>query len=257
MRWFKIWGDKWLLGSTRYELTAEQRAVWIDLLAKASKSKVLGQINFYSLEQLAQQFNISLELLENTIKRCVEEKKIKFFSKKRKILILNWKEYQSEYQRQRPYRQQLSGQSKVTKMEHRSCNKVTRRKEGEIEEKRLEGEGEDILENIKKENKSFPTHPRDQFLYILEEFSKKYLYPFDKKLDGLLFDQAIQKWRNVDPIRELERKIDWWGKNPRALKTTGKDPRQQLMEFFEKEAKYQSGDINQGKEPKDDSEEPL
>lgn len=28
MKWFKIYGEKWLMGSTRWELTPEERSVW-------------------------------------------------------------------------------------------------------------------------------------------------------------------------------------------------------------------------------------
>ncbi len=84
MKWFKIYGERWFMGSSRWELTVEQRAVWVDLLARASINDPPGQINYYSLEQLAQQFNVDLKLLEKAIKRCEEVKKIKHFPKKKK-----------------------------------------------------------------------------------------------------------------------------------------------------------------------------
>ena len=135
MKWFKIYAEKWFMGTTRWELEVEQRAVWVDLLAKASLNDSPGHFNFFSLEQLAQQFNVKLELLESTIKKCIEVEKIKYFPKKQKIIIVNWSKYQSEYDRQLPYRNKDKDQSKVTKVEDESSNKVTLRKEGE--EKRI------------------------------------------------------------------------------------------------------------------------
>ena len=37
--WFPFWIDKWLLGSTRDELTIEQCAVWVDFLALSYKDE--------------------------------------------------------------------------------------------------------------------------------------------------------------------------------------------------------------------------
>ena len=105
-----------------------------------------------------------------------------------------------------------------------------------------------IGEESKDENKSFPSHPRDQFLYILTEFSKDYQYPFQEEADGQIYDYAIKTWRNVvDPIRELEKKIEYWKKNPGALQSKGKSPRVQLHEFLEKEAEYQDGVLEKEK----------
>jgi len=98
-----------------------------------------------------------------------------------------------------------------------------------------------ILEDRKGDNDSFPSHPRDQFLHILKEFSNECPYPFDEEADSQIYDYSVKTWRNVDPLRELEKKIEYWKENPGALRSKGKDPRTQLLEFFEKEAEYQSG----------------
>lgn len=255
MKWFKIWGDNWLLGSTRWELTAEQRAVWIDLLAKASKDNIPGQIVYYSLEQLAQQFNINLGLLESTIKRCVEKKKIKLFPKKEKILILNWKLYQSEYERQKPYRQQVRDQSKITNASHNSCNNVTLRKEGE--ERRIDKEEKEIKEEQEESEKreeslspsnKFSNSPlpsisntiaekgttiKEQFLPLLKSCKG---YPFNEAKDSLLFDITIQEYPGININMQTEKKIAWWKNHPAALKT---DPRGKLQKWFKEEYEFQ------------------
>lgn len=179
MKWFKIYGERWFMGTTRWELTAEQRAVWVDLLARASINDPPGQVDYYSLGQLAQQFNVDLELLESTIKRCVEEKKIKYFENKRKILISNWKKYQSEYQRQKPYRKGDKSQSKVTEKRDNSCNKVTCREEEE--EKKLD------LEENRKEDSS-ETSP--------QKFSDT-----DIRLTNLLIEKILEN----DPKSSVQR----------------------------------------------------
>jgi len=252
MKWFKIHGEKWFVGSTRWELSLDQRAVFVDLLARASINDPPGQIDYYSLEQLAQQFNVSLELLESTIKRCAEVKKIKYFPKKRKILIVNWKKYQSEYQRQKVYRKQDGHPPKVTKMNDKSCNKVTLRKEGEGEEKRLEIEEKEnkedkkIEESLSLNNNSFKSPlpsdsksfnkremtVKEQFLSMLRNCKG---YPFDEIKDSLLFDIIVKDYPNINIIKQTAKKIAWWQEHPDALKA---NPRGKLQEWFKEESKF-------------------
>ena len=265
MKWFKIHGERWFMGSTRWELNAEQRAVWVDLLARASINEPPGQIDFYSQEQLAQQFNVDLKLLKSTIKRCVEKKKLKVSEKKQKISIINWKKYQSEYQRQKPYREQHKSQSKVTKMEDNSCNKVTLRKEGE--EKRLEIEKKENKEDEKREesltpnNNSFksplPSNSntftegkitiKEQFLSMLREYKG---YPFNEAQDSLLFSITVKEFPNINITQQTARKIAWWKEHPDALKA---NPKKQLQDWFKKEYEFQKrggpqqiGEVMQG-----------
>src|ERR1700677_471129 len=41
-QWVKLWVNEWLDGTTRFELTAKQRLVWVDLLALAGRSRFPG-----------------------------------------------------------------------------------------------------------------------------------------------------------------------------------------------------------------------
>jgi hypothetical protein len=253
MKWFKIYGERWFTGSTRWELTTEQRAVWIDLLARASINEPRGQIDYYSLEQLAQQFNIGLELLRETIKRCEEEKKIKFLSKSKKIKVINWKKYQSEYDRQATYRKQVKGNSGVTKDNDNFRNKVTSRKEGEGEEKRKEEEKKKIGEDEKLENSSNPNPSssntplpsnstpsfnervitkKEQFLSMLKGCAG---YPFNETKDSFLFDASVTEFPDINIIEQTKKKIGWWEYHPEALKAK---PRQKLEEWFKEEAEF-------------------
>jgi len=252
MKWFKIWGEKWFMGSTRWEFTIEQRAVFIDLVARASINDPPGQIDYYSLEQLSQQFNISLELLESTIKRCIKVKKIKSFPKKRKIMIVNWKKYQSEYDRQKVYRKKDKYQSKVKKIDDKSCNKVTLRKEGEGEEKRLEIEEKESKEdgkiieslspNKNSSNSLLHSNPnsfsereitiKDQFLAMLQNCKG---YPFDEAKDSLLFDIAVKDYPDINILKQTGKKIAWWQNHPDALKA---NPREKLQKWFKEEYKF-------------------
>jgi hypothetical protein len=150
MQWFKIHAQRWFLGSTRFELSPEQRAAWIDVLARASLNDPPGEFEYYSLEQLAAQFQMSLILVKNSLKRFVEVKKIAHDPKKKSIKILNWAKYQSEYERQKPYRKKqecnLVTAKNVTKL---SLDKIRDR----IEE---EGEGEG-----EQKGSTLPPIPKD------------------------------------------------------------------------------------------------
>jgi len=248
MKWFKIYGEPWFMGSTRWELTVEQRSVWIDLLARASINDPPGQINFFSLEQLTQQFNVDLELLESTIKRCVEVKKIKFYPEKQKIVILKWKKYQSEYQRQLPYRKRDKTQSEDTEKGDNSCNKVTLRKEGEEKRKDREENENKEEENLLTTDNSQCDSPlpsntnsfsekgltkKDEFLSMLR---KSKGYPFDEFKDSLLFDITVKECPKINILKQTAKKIAWWKEHPEALKAY---PRNQLEEWFKEEQKLQ------------------
>jgi hypothetical protein len=79
LNWIPLWIDPWLFGSTRIELSLEQRAVWIDLLTLAGKDSGFIRANEgvpYPLEQLAGLLRIPQDVLEATIGRCIEVTKL-------------------------------------------------------------------------------------------------------------------------------------------------------------------------------------
>ncbi len=107
MSWVKLHISNMLNGSVRYQLEPAERATWVDLLCFAGLGNEPGIISDndnrpYPHSFLANRFNIPLELLESTLKKCQAEGRIK--EDKAGIHITNWKEYQSDYQRQKPYR---------------------------------------------------------------------------------------------------------------------------------------------------------
>lgn len=254
MKWFKLFGERWFSGTTRWELTIEQRAIWVDFLAKASINDPSGQINYYTLDQLAGQFSCSKELLEGALKKCIDVKKIKHNSKKRIITILNWGKYQSEYERQKPYRQQYGGQSKVTKDADNSSKKVTLRGEGE--ERRIDLDKKEITDKNEKIEESessvgIPTispsplpsifnTPNEGRLTIKETFLSMLKscrgYSFDEEKDSTLFDIIVTAYPKLNFIKQLEKKIDWWNLHPEALKA---NPREKLETWFKKEFEFQ------------------
>lgn len=118
--WVKLWVNEWLDGTTRFEMSDAQRAFWVDLLAMAGRSRFpgiicAGQINgrfigypinkFQSLMSEPIDVEQTFELFASNGKISIEitaESPTKLY----KIELCNWTRFQSEYQRQKPYRLQ-------------------------------------------------------------------------------------------------------------------------------------------------------
>jgi hypothetical protein len=175
--WFKIWVDPWLDGSTRDELTREERASWIDLLALATRSRYPGIIAAgkakrgyigYPLERVAAMVGIEPEALCEFLKTCSRLTKIKVIvrcsacghkcslgspmtrhkcttsppqvpRKKVVIHVVKWATYQSDYLRQR----ELGARESSRKVTDNVTPNLALEGEGEESEKR--GGPEDLL----------------------------------------------------------------------------------------------------------------
>jgi len=107
--WVKIYCDNWLTGTLRGE-TPSLRGIWADLLALAGSGKYgdTGEIklqNDVGLTdlQLQKLLNLSRKVWQKAKKRLILTERIAINSRNI-ITILNWKKYQSEYERQKPHR---------------------------------------------------------------------------------------------------------------------------------------------------------
>jgi len=142
-QWVKLWVNEWLDGTTRFELTAPQRLVWIDLLALAGRSRFPGYVYAgeengkkigYPISYLAGVLQMDEVALNNALKLLEQHEHItleEVAPEKYVIGIIKWEKYQSEYLRQKAYR-------KVT-TKTPSRLPVEGEEEGEVD---VEGEGE-------------------------------------------------------------------------------------------------------------------
>jgi len=110
--WIKLYPIECMEGSIRYQLDADERGVWYDLLLFSSLCAEAGTIadrdnRPYPHQFIANRLNITGELLERTLAKCIKETRIT--EDDTGIHITNWKNYQSEYDRQKPYRQKERG----------------------------------------------------------------------------------------------------------------------------------------------------
>jgi uncharacterized phage protein (TIGR02220 family) len=110
MKWIRLWPDYIINGTTFDELDAEVRGVWFSFLALAGYSPFPGEICIakglpYTREQMAAIIKIDIVILNRAIDRmsCEEVHKIKV-NETGTISILNWNKYQTEYERQKPFR---------------------------------------------------------------------------------------------------------------------------------------------------------
>src|SRR5208283_657385 len=116
-QWVKLWVNEWLDGTTRFELTAPQRLLWIDLLALAGRSRFPGFIYAgegeggkrvgYPIAYLAGVLQMDEVTLNNALKLLQAHAHItldEVSTDNWVIGIVNWEKYQSEYLRQKTYR---------------------------------------------------------------------------------------------------------------------------------------------------------
>lgn len=252
----KFYTEQYLWGSTRSELTPDERSVWIDFLSLASTN--YGEVECFSRDQLAQQLLIPRELLDRSIDKFIKYGKVKRKYNKREkkeiFCIVKWDLYQADYLKKRAKKSSS----------YKDIKRIEKQEETDTENQPTlqERKGEEItLQNItlkengpddsEDSNKLNPNHTEDssplhsnsfndrgmtikeQFLLMLKSCKE---YPFNEEKDSLLFDITIKELPNIKILEQTDKKILWWKNHPEALKA---NPRKQLWEWFEGEFEFQ------------------
>jgi len=113
--WIKVYCNQWLSGTIREE-QPDIRSVWIDLLTFAGSGQFgdIGEIKLangvgFTDKQIAEILHIRTNLWRRAKARFLVSERIEI-NPKGAICIINWNKYQSDYQRQKPYRTQKSGE---------------------------------------------------------------------------------------------------------------------------------------------------
>lgn len=107
--WIKLYCYQRLHGSMNYQLDEAEQSVWDKLLCFTGLCAIEGTISDtdgrpFPHSFIAHELHTAEELLESTLTKCIEEGRVT--ENEHGIHITNWKAYQSEYERQKPYRQQ-------------------------------------------------------------------------------------------------------------------------------------------------------
>lgn len=250
--YFALHAEKWLSGSTRTELEHDERACFIDIVARAAPlgADAPGEIRFVNAEQLAMEVRVPLDLLKRTLEKCEKFKKIKIYeNRKQKIEILrvlNWEKYQHPYLHQRNYRlRQRALRESQNAGTNNDNRKITRNNRD------ITGYGDRIGEDTDKNddiivykdiNTKLSISPaKRNFLNRLKELSKdpKTPYPFNPVKDGLLYDQVRAVCPNTDLLAELDKKIDYWRSENQKYPMNRAFARRQLLTWFKKEEDFQ------------------
>jgi len=130
--WIKIYPEGFLRRTLFKELLPVERWVWIGFLCLAGDNAFDGKICVaedmgYTDEQLAKLLDTDLKILKVSKNKMVEFEKISV-DENNVIRILNWDIYQSEYQRQRDYREEYKKklQRKVTTQSNNAKLRIDR-----------------------------------------------------------------------------------------------------------------------------------
>lgn len=120
-RWIKLYVTGWLHGTIRWQLSSEERGVWADFLALAGETQKDGAIcdndgRPLPLDFIASQFNIKRSLLNRFLTIAKSENMIT--EKNGVLYVTNYQSYQSEYERQKPYRDKARYSAKWDAMSH-------------------------------------------------------------------------------------------------------------------------------------------
>lgn len=107
--WLKLWLDANLDGAVRHDLSAAERGVYYDLQLLAAKSGQGGYLATetgtpYSQSWIAARLNIDRRLLKNAVQKCTTLGLIN--DTPRGLLLPGFLQQQSDYWRQKKYRQE-------------------------------------------------------------------------------------------------------------------------------------------------------
>ncbi len=108
-KWIKLYCYERLHGSVIYDLTEAEQSVWDKLLCMAGMCAHEGLISdsdrrAYPHSHIIHELHTTEKVFESTLTKCIQEGRLTEDSEG--IHITNWHRYQSEYQRQKSYREE-------------------------------------------------------------------------------------------------------------------------------------------------------
>lgn len=227
--WIKLYVDQTLRGTCFIELLPDERFIWFGFLLLAGDNAMEGKICVteemgFSNKQLASLLKCNTELINRSIKKMIRYEKIKV-CKNNIIQILNWKKYQSEYQRQRDYREEykrrkdkknkISNKSVVTQSNNAKC--VIER---DIEEdKDIDKDKEKKIIKEKEKYLDFVLLTEEEHKKLLNKLGKNRTEEMIERLNNYIGSQGkkykshyftILSWDRKDPDKEPTRKTKFF-----------------------------------------------
>ena len=246
-QWFKLWPREWIYGDLRTELTIEERALWTDLLAMAALSPEDGVVceskrNGYSVPRLAAILNFSPAFVTETIEK-LSGNRLKMITvlKRNRIKIRNWRRFQSDYCRQRSYRQKL--QPQLQGELHQKLHPRSKKEEIEVEVE-VEVEVEDRKEKVGKEESKPACLPASgtQKIEATEEITTALGivwsisgWPRDETVDAVLLKTLVVDYPEIDLIPAVRAFHAYCIDKPLGKKSR---PRLRLTNWFQTSRKF-------------------
>jgi hypothetical protein len=214
-QWVKLWVNEWLEGTTRYEMSDAQRALWVDLMAMAGRSRfpgvicageVEGKLIGYPLSKYQALPSGPLDI-EATFSLFVQRGKITLEVNHDGpvplylIRISNWDRFQSEYQRTKGY-QKSYREKRATKTNTASYQETNSQTNSETIGTEGEEEGEE--KHCANANGS---HAGDDLRSALDRIWRYYIAKLAKN-PTLLSLTSARKNKGMARLRECLAKAD-------------------------------------------------
>ena len=175
--WIKLYVDNTLRGSCFLELKPDERFVWFGFLLLAGDCDYDGKIcvtedTGYSDEQLAKILKCDIELIKRSKEKMLGFDKISF-NGSNVIEITNWKKYQSEYMRQRDYREEYLKRKFKRKLQRKvTTQTLTESYNAKLRKEEDKEEDIDKDKDIKIKNKKNINIPVNEIVKLFNEICK-------------------------------------------------------------------------------------
>ncbi len=214
--WIKIYVDQCLRGTMISELSASERWAWIGLLLMAGDSNEDGKVFLrkdtsgklvgFSEATISELLGLEISEFRSGKKKMIKFNKI-MIDKNNVIKIVNWKKYQSEYQRQRPYRDDESDE-KSSNSSCNSSNALDRDRDIDID---LEEEKTKTFTQTKAHT-NITMEEQDEISSLLADV----VNIGEKKVGSLLgfLKELSLEYPDVDYVEEIKKKCSWWKDHP-------------------------------------------
>ena len=213
--WIKIYCDRWLNGTIREE-TPEIRGIWVDLLVLAGSGKygdsgeikITDHVGFLD-EQLADLLQISRQKWASIKNKLIETDRV-IVKNNNIIAIKKWSKYQSEYDRQKVYRQpEDTNNPTLGNSNQKLQTEVTPESTARERDKRIEKENREREESVSLSTEEvFEVYKRE----IMGCPDESVSIPEDIENDIELTIKRFTAARVIDAIREgVKRKRKDWG----------------------------------------------
>ena len=219
--WFPFWIDKWLLGSTRDELTIEQCAVWVDFLALSYKDEGYIRANEgipYPIKRLSGLLNRPVKLIQQTIDRCLEPKINKLrLESDGTLYVISHPEYELSKRHKRRLMEDDVRQKghDIQKTDAKSREEKSREEKNRIEKRRVD-------RDKKKEIKDtyISASFKNNVIFKWNELAQKYNLPAIKEIKAKSLRERNLKARNAEKEFDFELLIDMIENSPFLLGKT-------------------------------------